>query len=45
MGLENGIMEGDPAVDFSLKDVQGETHRLSDLLEIKPVLIIFGGYT
>jgi len=43
--LENGIMEGDPAVDFSLKDVQGETHRLSDLLEIKPVLIIFGGYT
>ena len=43
--LGNGIMEGDPAVDFSLKDVHGETHRLSDLLETKPVLLILGGYT
>ena len=43
--LENGIMEGDSAVDFYLKDVHGETHRLSDLLEIKPVLLILGGYT
>lgn len=43
--LENGIMEGDSAVDFSLKDVHGETHRLSDLLETKPVLLILGGYT
>ncbi len=43
--LENGIKEGDSAVDFSLKDVQGETHRLSDLLEIKPVLLILGGFT
>jgi hypothetical protein len=43
--LENGIMEGDSAVDFSLNDVHGETHRLSDLLETKPVLLILGGYT
>ncbi|NOR89852.1 MAG: hypothetical protein GQ524_06325 [Anaerolineales bacterium] len=43
--LENGIMKGDSAIDFSLKDVQGETHRLSDLLETKPVLLILGGYT
>lgn len=43
--LENDIKEGDPAVDFSLNDVYGETHRLSDLLETKPVLLILGGYT
>ena len=43
--LENGIKEGDSAVDFSLKDVHGETHLLSDLLEVKPVLLILGGYT
>jgi len=43
--LENGINEGDSAVDFSLKDIHGETHRLSDLLETKPVLLILGGYT
>ena len=43
--LENDIKEGDPAVDFSLKDVHGETHRLSVLLEAKPVLLILGGYT
>ena len=43
--LENDIKEGDPAVDFSLKDVHGETHHLSVLLEAKPVLLILGGYT
>ena len=43
--LENGIKEGDSAIDFSLKDVHGERHRLSDLLETKPVLLILGGYT
>ncbi|MEA1978593.1 MAG: hypothetical protein U9N80_11920 [Chloroflexota bacterium] len=43
--LENGLMEGDSAIDFSLRDVHGETHRLSDLLETKPVLLILGGYT
>lgn len=43
--LENGIKEGDSAVDFSLKDIYGETHHLSDLLESKPVLLILGSYT
>ncbi len=43
--LENGIKEGDSAIDFSLKDVHGETYHLSDLLEVKPVLLILGGYT
>ncbi len=43
--LENGIKEGDPAVDFSLNDIYGVTHRLSDLLETKPVLLILGGFT
>jgi len=43
--LENGIKEGDSAVDFSLKDIYGETHHLSDLLESKPVMLILGGYT
>jgi hypothetical protein len=43
--LENGIKEGDSAVDFSLKDVHSETHRLSGLLETKPVLLILGSYT
>ena len=43
--LETGIKEGDSAVDFSLKDVHGETYHLSGLLETKPVLLILGGYT
>jgi peroxiredoxin len=43
--LENGIQEGDSAVDFSLNDVRGETHQLSDMLETKPVLLVLGGYT
>ena len=43
--LENGIKEGSSAVDFSLKDVHGETYHLSDLLETKPALLILGGYT
>ena len=36
---------GDPAIDFTLRDVTGATHRLSGLLETRPVLLVFGAFT
>ncbi len=36
---------GDPAVDFTLLDIDGTPHRLSELLESRPVLLVLGSYT
>ena len=36
---------GDPAIDFTLKDTEGVPHNLSELLDTRPVLIVFGAYT
>jgi hypothetical protein len=36
---------GDLAVDFTLKDVNGNNHTLSEMLQEKPVVLIFGSYT
>ncbi|RME26899.1 MAG: hypothetical protein D6798_05725 [Deltaproteobacteria bacterium] len=39
------VKAGDPAVDFTLKDVDGKPHRLADLLAERPVLLVEGSYT
>jgi hypothetical protein len=44
-GLSTGVSEGQQAIDFTLKDVDGTEHTLSTLLETKPVLLVFGSYT
>ena len=35
----------DRAVEFTLADVEGVEHTLSDMLETKPVLLVIGSYT
>ena len=39
------LTEGDYAVDFTLKDTSGNTHKLSDYLAYKPVLLVFASIT
>lgn len=39
------ISVGDRAIDFTLEDATGEKYSLSELLETRPVLIVFGAYT
>jgi hypothetical protein len=36
---------GDPAIDFGLRDVDGAMHRLSKLLETRPVFLVLGSFT
>jgi hypothetical protein len=40
----NGVV-GEPAIEFTLKDLAGATHTLSSLLESRPVLLVFGSFT
>lgn len=45
-GFDNvGLAEGDIAVDFTLKDIDGNTVNLADLLSEKPVVMVFGSFT
>lgn len=36
---------GEPAIEFTLEDLAGATHKLSSLLESRPVLLVFGSFT
>jgi peroxiredoxin len=36
---------GELAIDFALRDVDGNEHTLSQLLADKPVVLIFGSFT
>ena len=36
---------GEPAIEFTLKDLTGATHTLTSLLESRPVFMIFGSFT
>ncbi|UCC77848.1 MAG: hypothetical protein JSW37_05640 [Anaerolineales bacterium] len=36
---------GELAIDFTLRDVDGNEHTLSQLLADKPVVLIFGSFT
>lgn len=37
--------EGDPVPDVALVDAQGEPLRLRELVQDKPLVLIFGSYT
>jgi hypothetical protein len=43
--LDAALPAGSAAVDFSLRDLEGNTFRLSTLLKSKPVLLVLGSYT
>ena len=43
--LRVSLKEGQPAVDFTLKDPSGKSYTLSSLLATKPVLLVFGAFT
>ncbi len=43
--LSTGMKTGNTAIEFTLKDIEGNSHTLSSLLETKPVLMVFGSYT
>jgi len=40
-----GLAVGETAVDFTLKDVDGNTVSLRGLLSEKPVVMVFGSFT
>jgi hypothetical protein len=40
-----GLAPGSRAIDFTLKDPSGQAHNLYELLETKPVLLVFGAFT
>jgi hypothetical protein len=44
-GTDPELKKDDMAVEFSLVDVDGNSYVLSELLEEKPVLLIYGSYT
>jgi hypothetical protein len=43
--LEVAFSPGETAPDFTLQDTNGRAHSLYELLETKPVLIVFGAFT
>ena len=43
--LRAALPAGSAAVEFSLQDLEGNVHRLSELLESKPVLLVLGSFT
>ncbi len=44
-GSKKHPQEGDQAIEFALKDVEGNPYVLSELLLEKPVVLIFGSFT
>jgi len=45
VSLTTSVSRGQPAVDFTLMDIDSTSYTLSTLLETKPVLMVFGSYT
>jgi hypothetical protein len=37
--------EGEPAIEFTLRDVDGKIYTLSEMLAEKPVYMVFGSFT
>lgn len=42
---EISLAEGEPAVEFVLEDLAGESHALSRLLATRPVVLVLGSFT
>ena len=40
-----GPQVGEPAIEFALMDVDGKRYVLSELLQEKPVVLVFGSFT
>ncbi len=44
-GVGVSVSAGEQAIEFTLKDPDGASHTLSELLGTRPVLLVFGGFT
>jgi hypothetical protein len=44
-GVQVSVSAGDRATEFTLRDPSGNPRPLSELLETRPVLLVFGGFT
>lgn len=44
VSLTTGLAEGERAIDFTLKDTSGTSWNLGQLLQTKPVFMIFGSW-
>ena len=44
-GVQVSVSAGQPAIEFSLRSPSGSSHALSEFLETRPVLMVFGGFT
>jgi len=45
VGYAMPLAVGDRAIEFTLADTDGATHKLSRMLETRPVLVVFGAFT
>ena len=45
VAARTSVDEGERAIDFTLENPEGVSYKLSDLLETRPVLIVFGAFT
>jgi hypothetical protein len=45
VALQAALPAGSAAVEFSLEDLEGNVHQLSELLKSKPVLLVLGSFT
>ena len=43
--VRTSVAVGESAIDFTLRDPSGTPHSLSELLETKPVFMVFGAFT
>jgi hypothetical protein len=41
----SGLPQGEAAVDFTLRNTEGNPFTLSELLNEKPVMMVFGSFT
>ena len=44
-GVQLSVSVGENATEFTLRDPDGVSHTLSEMLETRPVLLVFGGFT
>ncbi len=44
-GVQLSVSVGENATEFTLRDPDGVPHTLSKMLETRPVLLVFGGFT
>ena len=45
LSVRAALAEGENALEFTLRDPDGVEYKLSELLETRPVYLVFGAYT